>query len=451
MIALYNHDCEKSVIGAMLSFDTQVQKLLPTLHEDLMHDTKHAAILEAMKELFQRKDSVDTVTVVNELTRRGTLELSGGAPYLFECSRACPTTVRTGEYIAELRRWMETRNAFKLARGFLDNLTTEGNDFSGSVDELRTALRDLVTPKDRVVRMAELANIIHEDLEKRSNGENKMLMTGIPELDNNVGGIEDTDFMVIGARPGIGKSVLGMQIALNVARKGGKVLICSREMSAQQYGHRMVANLAEINGQMLRRGRIEADAWGDINDACNEMSGYAISFAFQCSTVEELRVMVQHEMDTVGLDLVVVDYLQIMQTSAKKQKRYEEVGAISRGLKMMALDLRIPVIAMAQVGRPQDDKGKAVMPGLSSLRESGNIEQDADIVLFMHHPEKENDESIPDLDKASYGTTPMWKSIDSIPGHWYEVFSLAKVRQGSCTKFGVDFDRVHGRIVGIAR
>ena len=424
---MYNHDWEQLLIGAILQ-DPDLQKELPTIPLDLMHESTNELILATLQDMQQKHLPIEVPTIVAELTGK----VDGG--YILKCYRACATVVNVRHYMSKLQEMAARRRAYRAASEFCGRLTA-GDDVAGSIDELRTQLRNLEATKGSLVRMSELAQMIYADVESRSKGERKSLSTGIPDLDACIGGLEETDLMVIGARPGNGKSALGVQIGLNVGARRGRVLVCSREMSEIQYGHRIASNLADINGQRLKQGKLDAEEWPALAEACNEMAGYPISFAFNSATVEELRVLAQREKDIKGLDLIVVDYLQIMDTSMKKAKRYEEVGAISRALKAITLDLRVPVIAMAQVGRPSEKK--AVMPGLSELRESGNIEQDADIVVFLHHPDEDGDASIPQAD--IYG----WKSIESLPGHQYIVVNIAKQRQGVCRKFGIDFDAAH--------
>lgn len=158
------------------------------------------------------------------------------------------------------------------------------------------------------------------------------ILTGIPDLDRLIFCLEPGDLAVIGARPAVGKSAFGMQIALNAARQGRHVLVCSREMRQMQYAHRIAAHLSGINSARLRRGALSQEEWGELAGCCGEMGRLPLAFTFDSATVEELRVQAQREKELGNLDLLVVDYLQILRTSARLQKRYEAVGHVSRAL-----------------------------------------------------------------------------------------------------------------------
>ena len=345
----------------------------------------------------------------------------------------------------EITRLMECRRAYKLASDFCRRLT-DGADLAASMDALRTGLRSVSGRGGNLIRMPEMMGNLLDDVERRSKGEMRMLKTGIPDLDALLYGIEPVNFMLIGARPGIGKSGMGMQIALNVAKAGGNVIVCSREMNEIQYSRRMVSNYSGVNGVKMKTGNLSADEFESITDAASELSSRGISFAFESSTVEDLRSIVQVEKDRGQLDVLIVDYLQILKTSAKADKRYEEVGRVSRALKEIALDLKVPVIAMAQVGRQTVSSGAsraATRPVLSDLRESGNLEQDADIIVFLHHPEAESDPTIPEWDRGTR------EAIEQMDSHDYMVVNVAKNREAETGFFGIDYDKAHQKFTCI--
>lgn len=438
MIPLYNHADEKWLIGALLQ-DPDLQKRLPALPTDLMHDSANAMILAAMADLQASKAPIELLSVSNALAARGQLDQVGGQSYLIDCVRCVPTTATSAHYLRELNSLMDARNAFRLANSFCHQLT-DGQNVDAAIDDLRTKLRNLVTPTNTVTGMGGLAQVVYDDIERRSKGEQIGLKTYIPDLDRLIDGMEPGDLTVIGARPAVGKSAFGMQIGLNVAARGGHVLVCSREMSRLQYAQRVVSNLSGINGRRLKRGSIRDDEWDQLADACARMGQLPISFTFDSATVEELRVQAQQQKDLGRLDLLIVDYLQILKTGKRAEKRYEAVGAVSRSLKEIALDLQIPVIAMSQVGRQTVSAGSdraPVMPDLSDLRESGNIEQDADIVIFLHHPMAESDRSIPSYDLQTRA------AVENTEDMQYIVVRVAKQRQGECGSFGVAFDGAH--------
>ena len=443
MTPLYDHESEKWLIGALLT-DAEVQKQLPTLPADLMHDPLNEKILSCMRRLQERREPIEPLSVQGALRDAGEPDM---AEYLIGCMRFAVSGASAGHYIARLRGLFRARSAYAMASDFCRRLT-EGEDVDACTDALRTALRGLDAPSGRIVRMDELASGVYDDVERRSRGEMTGILTGIPDLDRLIFCLEPGDLAVIGARPAVGKSAFGMQIALNAARQGRHVLVCSREMRQMQYAHRIAAHLSGINSARLRRGALSQEEWGELAGCCGEMGRLPLAFTFDSATVEELRVQAQREKELRNLDLLVVDYLQILRTSARLQKRYEAVGHVSRALKDIALDLQVPVVAMAQVGRQTVNAGgerAPVMPDLSDLRESGNIEQDADIVIFLHHPTSGSDRSIPSYDLDTRG------AIEAREGYQYIVVRVAKQRQGENGSFGVEFDAPHMTYTCIAR
>lgn len=443
MIPLYDHESEKWLIGALLT-DAEVQKQLPTLPPEMMHDPLNEKILSCMRRLQERRAPIEPLSVQSALRDAGEPDMAG---YLIDCMRFTVTGASAGHYIARLKGFHRARSAYAMASAFCQQLI-EGGDVDACTDALRTALRGLDAPSGRIVRMDELASGVYDDIERRSRGEIPGIVTQIPDLDRLIFCLEPGDLAVIGARPAVGKSAFGMQIALNAARQGRHVLVCSREMRQMQYGHRIASHVSGINGARLRRGALSQEEWGELAGCCGEMGRLPLAFAFDSATVEELRVQAQREKELGNLDLLVVDYLQILRTGARLQKRYEAVGHVSRALKDIALDLRVPVVAMAQVGRQTISAGgerTPVMPDLSDLRESGNIEQDADIVIFLHHPNSGSDRSIPSYDIEMRG------AIEAREGYQYIVVRVAKQRQGENGSFGVEFDAAHMTYTCIAR
>lgn len=446
MITLYNHDTEKWLLGAVMQ-DADLAARLAALPPDLMHDPANGAIYAAMRDLAARKAPVELQSVADELTRRGKLEAVGGAAYLIACVRLAPTTVSSAHYVGELTRLHRARTVYALLAG-TSRALMDGEDADAAVDVLRTNLRALAAPKGGLVDMPSLASLVFDYVEARSRGEGGGLRTWLPDLDAMICGMEGGDLIVIGARPAVGKSAFGMQIALNAATHGARVMICSREMSRIQYALRIASAASGLSGARLRRGKISDAEFGTLADACNQMAALPLTFAFDSANVADLRLQAQSAKDTTGLDLLVVDYLQILRAARPSGQRYVDVGDVSRALKEIALDLQIPVIAMAQVGRQTVSIGgerAPMMPELSDLRESGNIEQDADVVLFLHHPMAASDKSIPACDAHTR------EALELQEGMQYIVVRVAKQRQGECGSFGVAFDAAHMTYTCIAR
>ena len=265
MIPLYDHESEKWLIGALLT-DAEVQKQLPTLPADLMHDPLNEKILSCMRRLQERREPIEPLSVQGTLRDAGEPDM---AEYLIGCMRFAVSGASAGHYIARLRGLFRARSAYAMASDFCRRLT-EGEDVDACTDALRTALRGLDAPSGRIVRMDELASGVYDDVERRSRGEMTGILTGIPDLDRLIFCLEPGDLAVIGARPAVGKSAFGMQIALNAARQGRHVLVCSREMRQMQYAHRIAAHLSGINSARLRRGALSQEEWGELA-GCHSM------------------------------------------------------------------------------------------------------------------------------------------------------------------------------------
>ncbi len=430
----HNTDAEKSVIGAALQDGKALKKAVAGLRPDDFYSPENTEIFSTMVALNAGKSPVDVMTVGNLLAKRGTLKSTGGTAYLLDAYRFVPTVVNVDAYIGIVQDMSRRRRLIEASRKFMARIYGQVDEIDAAIGDMRAAMR-FGLGNGKVTTASEVAAMTYDYLDKRSKGEVRALMTGISSLDNMTGGLLGGDLFVIGARPGVGKSALAMEIVLNVARKGGHVLVLSREMQAEQYGIRAGSRLCELNGTQLKNAEIGDQQWEQVGLAYDEFSQLPIEFLFSTRNVEELQAIAQERYDDKGLDLIVVDYMQLMGTAAKTDKRYQEVGAVSRGLKELATTLKVPVIALAQVKRPSDGKA-APCPMLQDLRESGDIEQDADTVMFLHRPDTLNDSDIPSNDVHVC-------TLIEQAGRQYLVAKIAKQRMGSLGTVGLDFDPAH--------
>ncbi|MEA4928400.1 MAG: DnaB-like helicase C-terminal domain-containing protein [Candidatus Limiplasma sp.] len=446
MILMYNHDSERYLLGGLLQ-DPDLQRELPAYPDELMHDPQHALILATLKDMQAHKEPIELLSLSNRLKNAGNLERAGGPGYLMECLRSCPSTANVRYYTAELKRLQDTRNAYRMANEFCHRLL-EGEDLTACVDDLRGKLRDANKPTGTIVHMGDVMRVAFDYIEAKARGEIIGLQTGIPDYDAFTGGLYPGELTVIGARPAVGKSAFALEIALQQGMRGKRALICSREMNDLQFGLRMTSRHTGINGMALKNGEIGDNQWEPIGLAMNELSRLPVEFSFDAPTHEQLHAVLAHEVDTLGVDLLVVDYLQLLRTMKPREKRYQEVGDVSRALKEMAMEFNIPVIALAQVGRMKEAAGgakrAAICPVMSDLRESGNIEQDADNILFLHHPEADSDPAIPERDRV------LRERIEK-QGLWYTLIKIEKQRMGPTGKFALAFDKARMRFTGLER
>lgn len=419
MSDFYNIDAERSVltIFSLGKFDKFVGDLEP---QDF-YDPEHRQLFTAMKALVLDHKTVNLPAVAESLTR-----LYGTDDLAIKFMTIINETQRTqvnGEFtlkqnIEILKSQTMRRALYAIVSEARDDLLDGTNDTQNVLEKTRQSLRDMVTTGHTWKPMSEVLMSTFSQLERRAKGEEKSIPSGIPLLDRFTAGIHKGELTVIGARPAVGKSALGAHMALCAARAGYKVAICSREMSDVQYGTRVLARTAEIRNHALRNGSFSDEEWAQITDAMMLHGSLPVEFMFSTRYIEDLRMEVQKKVDGDGLDLLVVDYMQLMQSKQRFQKDFERIAYVSKTLKDMTIDLNIAIIALAQVGRA----AQGDMPTMAELRGSGDIEQDADNIIFMHKPEPGDQYIHPeDRDKLAG-----WEMMQMR----YIALNLAKQRQG---------------------
>ena len=391
-------DVEKSVLGATLIERKAIPKAIEILQPTSFYARKHQRIYEAIQSLFERGNPVDLLTLTEELKRRGELEDIGGSYYLSELSTSVASAANVEHHariIAEkslLRKLIETMtelvghaydpsaDAFEL----LDE--AEGRIFEISDNQLRksgTSMQDVI--KDTFEHL--------QTIHGQEGG-----ITGVPSgftrLDDMTGGWQNSDLIIIAARPSMGKTAFSLAAARNAAlhpEQKTPVAIFSLEMSAQQLAQRLLTSEARVDAQQTRTGRLDDDAWPRLARAAGRLSEASI---FVDDTpglsVLELRAKCRRLKSEHDIGLVVVDYLQLMHSTSLRSNanREQEIAHISRSLKALAKELNVPVIALSQLSRAVETRGGDKRPQLSDLRESGSIEQDADVVAFIYRAER---------------------------------------------------------------
>ncbi len=390
-------EVEQSVLGAMLIEKTAIPKAIEILTADAFYQTKHQIIYSAILSLFERGNPVDLITLNEELKRRGSLEEVGGAYYLTELTTRVDTAANI-EYhariIAEkslLRKMIETMtgligkaydpssDAFEL----LDD--SEREIFQISDSQLRrpaSSLNDILK--------GTLANL--ESVHGREGG-----ITGVPSgftrLDDMTGGWQKTDLIIIAARPSMGKTAFSLAMARNAAMHpelGTGVAIFSLEMGSHQLAQRLLTSEARVDAQAARTGRLRDEDWPQLAKAAGRLSAAPIYIDDTPGMgILELRAKCRRLKAEHDIGLVIVDYLQLMHGSTSgKVNREQEIAQISRSLKSLAKEIDVPVIALSQLSRAVESRGGDKRPQLSDLRESGSIEQDADVVAFIYRAER---------------------------------------------------------------
>lgn len=439
MSAFYNHDAEAAVLAALTTGKRDAAQYAMRLEAEDFHRAEHRSVFKAIQHLIAAGQDVTLLTIADRLTKA-----EGSDSALIATLPELRTHAIVGWAIdghieivkaAAMRRDLYTR---------LDNakqqLMDADIDVSAVLESTRQSLRDMIITGHQWHEMPDVLLSTYEALERRQKGEEKSMPSGIGILDKMTSGFHRGELTIIGARPAVGKSALGMHIALATAAQGYRVGVVSREMTDVQYGARILGSRAEIEPGKMRTGQLDPYDWTQLSEAMQHYSEMNVSFMFSARDIEDLRMEVQRKIDGEGLDMLVIDYLQLLQTRRRFEKDYLRVGYISKAIKDMTTDFNIPIIALAQVGR----SSARTMPDLSELRGSGDIEQDADNVIFMHRPEDAGDESI------LSGDGGMIAALEA-EGKQYIVLEIAKQRQGQTGRTAVVFDPARMRYTGIAR
>jgi replicative DNA helicase len=400
----HNLMAERSVLGAVLLDDRHLHALLveEQLKAGHFYREQHGAIFEAMLELYNAGNKIDHLTVAEALQRHHKLDEIGGPEAIEELSSWVPASGNARDYGRIVRGLAQMRRLLTATYEIQADLLARDASPRDLLERAERAVLE-VAQEDRQKSIRKIADILDEEtnrLHKRSIAHSPLTGTpsGFNDLDDLTGGFQRGNLVVIAARPSMGKSALVANIAENAALAGYPVALFSLEMSESELAQRFVASQANVKGEDLRRGRVAENRWQKILDACQRL-GQAPLYIDDSSDTGVLEVRaksrrIHHQLeDRGGLGLIIIDYLQLMRHEGRVESRVEQVGQISRGLKSLARELGVPVIALSQLSRAVEQRGGDKKPILSDLRESGQIEQDSDLVMFIYRDEYYNKES----------------------------------------------------------
>lgn len=436
-----SQEAEQSVLYSFLTaHDDNVSSKLNDICEADFYYTNFGKLFRAIKATAAKGLAIDLVTVDSVISELFPSEYAEISNTMISCIQCEFTFRHIDSYIRVMKELSARRKSIQSVEEIITQLRDPTQDLGTVLDKLRTESRNIEVNKHKVESMLDVMLATYDYLEKRSKGEDKSISTGIPNVDALVGGFFGGELTVIGARPSIGKSAFGANIAIEAAKNGFKVAVVSREMTDVQYGQRMIAHDTFIDGMKLRKADLSEEDWCSIAEVLSPLANLPISFMFTVRTVEDLRRECQRMVDKGELDMLIVDYLQLMHTAKNIKEEHLRVGHISKSLKDIATDFNIPVIALAQVNRDTDGQ----MPTLKSLKASGDIEQDADGVIFLHRPSSANDPYVDPRDREYFDSYE--KS-----GLTYICIGVAKQRQGAVGKACVLFDSPHMRYYPIDR
>ena len=391
-------EAEKSVLGAALLSKDALFDVVEIVRAEDFYDENHKEIYKAMLELHRKNAPVDALTVAEELKKRNSLNMVGGRAYIASLSSGTPTTSNAMEYgriVAEkaaVRRLINTADDI-VTKGYEDSM-----DANQMLDYAESGIFEIsqARQKGQYTHLKDvlLTNIEIIDKASQLDGGLTGVTTGFKYLDEKTSGLQKSDLIILAARPAMGKTAFALSLSLNAAVKGGaSVMIFSMEMSKEQLGQRLLSMESKVDMQSLKTGRLERRDWDDINIALDVLSKANIHIDDTAGiTIMEMKSKCRRLKAEEGLDLVVIDYLQLMTPEGKADSRTQEISVISRNLKLLARELDCPVIVLSQLSRAPETRTDH-RPMLSDLRESGSIEQDADIVIFLYRDDYYNEDT----------------------------------------------------------
>ena len=394
-----NINAEQCVIGSMFFSKKALQKCIESLNKDLFYDDRHSKIFDCIKDLTEAGKPIDVTIVTSELNNRKQLQQVGGVEYISELTTIVPSAANVEEYIrivedlAIRRRLIETAIAIE----------TDGYNWQDSLNELLDKSEKNMMNLSKSRSGSEFRPIqevlfkTQANLEKLS--ETKGDITGIPtgfyDLDKLTSGFQESQLIIIAARPAMGKTAFALNLVTNVAQNTGKkVALFNLEMGAEQLAMRMLSSAGQINGGKLMKGKLEHNDWKRVNEAISRLAETNIYIDDTPGiTIGEIRAKARRLAAEGDLAMIVIDYLQLISIESKYAgNRQQEISEISRSLKTLAMELKVPIVALAQLSRSVDSRDDK-RPILSDLRESGSIEQDADIVAFLYRDDYYNKEA----------------------------------------------------------
>ena len=382
-------ESERSVLGAMLRSREAALLAIETLQPDDFYDPANREVYSAMQTISSASRPIDLVTLDEELTRRGKLETIGGAAYLVELSRCVPSAVNAQAYIRIVDEKSTLRKLIRASEAII-KACYAGEEETQDILELAEKQIYDITMRKGGEELVAIQPILLKTFEKiellvKNHGRVDGVESGYTELDELLTGFHPGEMILIAGRPAMGKTSIGMNFVENAAiRCGKKAAVFSLEMPAEQLAMRMLCTEARVDMQRVRRGQIEDDEWEKLCDAMISIGQSAIFVdATPGISVSQIRSKARRLQLERGLDIILIDYLSLMTGVGSFGSRQEEVAQISRSLKALAIELGVPVLALQQLSRAPAGRSNH-RPLLSDIRESGAIEQDADVVMFIH-------------------------------------------------------------------
>lgn len=389
-------DIEAAVLGALMLDQDAFNEVSDLLRPESFYEPRHQKIYEAIQQLGLAQEPVDMMTVTNRLRQNNELEDIGGAGYIASLTMNVASAAHVEFHAHIVAQKYLARELITFASRLENNAFDESNDVDDVLQEAERALFN-ISQKNLKKDVVQIDPVIERAVEQmqiagRQQSGLSGVGTGFYDLDKLTSGWQRSDLIIIAARPAMGKTAFVLSMALNVAMHGDPVAVFSLEMSNLQLVNRLISNACELPGEKIKSGDLSTSDWGQLTARLSRLQGLPLYVDDTSSlSIGEFSTKARRLVREHGIKLIIIDYLQLMTAGVKLGSREQEVSTISQTLKKMAKELDIPVIALSQLNRKLEDRGnKDKRPQLSDLRESGAIEQDADIVCFIHRPEYYN-------------------------------------------------------------
>ncbi len=396
-----NTEAEASLLGAILIDTDAIVKIADSVSKDDFYDDRHKRIFEAAIQLYEKHSPIDVLTLSDQLKGTGFLDMVGGPSYLTELTNFVPTAAHVEQYAEIVAQKALRRRLIKASQSIIGLGYDEAKSLQELIEEAETSLFE-VSQKHIKQDVTSLETILSESFDRldelhKDKGKIRGVPTGFKDLDNILAGLQRSDLFILAARPSMGKTALALNLAHNVAVQSNQpVLMFSLEMSKEQLVDRMLAMESGVDAWALRTGNLTDADFEKIGQAMGTLSEAQIYIDDSPGiTVSDLRTKARREAHQRELGLIIVDYLQLMSGGSKfggEGNRVQEISEISRGLKGIARELNVPLLALSQLSRSVESRSPQI-PQLADLRESGSIEQDADVVAFIYREEYYNPET----------------------------------------------------------
>lgn len=386
---LADREAEEAVVGSLLLCPQLLDELRAEIQVSDFNEFEPRTVFEVAESLHVAGKKIDPMVIARELKKQNKLDVIGGAAYLAKLFNTVPTYNNARYYASVVRELASRRHLSRIASKAMLEASDATLEIASTIAGVQSSLSDIETrTAAEPVKMPQLMGELLVDLEKRFDGQTVSgRPTGFKSLDAMLGGFHDGELIVLAARPGMGKSALAMGFAHRMAKDEGPVLVVSLEMSKNEFGERILSSQARVEFTHIRKGCVTTDERRLIVEAASKLSGLPLCVDDRATiTVRDIAATARMKKRKGGLSLVVIDYLQLITPANSRTPRQEQVAEMTRSLKVLAKELQVPVLCLAQLNR-QSEQAANKLPTLSNLRESGAIEQDADVVLFVHREE----------------------------------------------------------------